>query len=60
MRRLMSLENSFYHRKYKEIYKLLFLADLDEISDHSNWYRTNPGYVENRWRHRIGFFWRFL
>lgn len=46
MRRLMSLENSFYHRKYKEIYKLLFLADLDEISDHSNWYKTNLGYVE--------------
>ena len=46
MRRLKNLENNFYHRKYKEIYKILFSADLDEISDHSNWYRDNPGYVE--------------
>lgn len=46
MRRLKNLENNFYHRKYKEIYKILFLADLDEISDHSNWYKNNPGYVE--------------
>ena len=46
MRRLKNLENNFYHRKYKEIYKILFSADLDEISDYSNWYRDNPGYVE--------------
>ncbi len=46
MRRLGNLENSFYHKKYKEIYKLLFSADLDEISDHSNWYKNNPDYVE--------------
>lgn len=45
MRRLMNLENSFYHRKYKEIYKLLFSADLDEIADHSNWHKSNTDYV---------------
>lgn len=46
MRRLINLENSFYHKKYKEIYKLLFTADLDEVSDHSNWHKSNPDYVE--------------
>lgn len=46
MRRLINLENSFYHKKYKEIYKLLFTADLDEVSDHSNWYKTNKDYVD--------------
>lgn len=46
MRRLINLENKFYHRKYREIYKLIFSADLDEVSDHSNWYKNNPGYVE--------------
>lgn len=46
MRRLINLENGFYHKKYKEIYKLLFTADLDEISDHSNWYKSNPDFVE--------------
>ncbi len=46
MRRLINLENSFYHKKYKEIYKLLFTADLDEVSDHSTWYKLNPDYVD--------------
>lgn len=46
MRRLYNLENSFYKRKFKEIYKLLFTADLDEINDHSYWHLSNPGYVE--------------
>jgi len=46
MRRLINLENNFYHRKYKEIYKLLFVADLDEISDHSNWHKSNQDYVD--------------
>ena len=46
MRRLMSLENSLYHKKYREIYKLLFTADLDEVADHSNWYKTNKDIVE--------------
>lgn len=46
MRRLINLENNFYHRKYKEIYKLLFVSDLDEISDHSNWHKSNQDYVD--------------
>lgn len=46
MRRLINLENDFYHKSYREIYKLLFSADLDNISDHSNWYKKNPDYVE--------------
>lgn len=46
MRRLINLENNFYHRKYKEIYKLLFVADLDKISDHSNWHKSNQDYVD--------------
>lgn len=46
MRRLMSLANSLYHKNYREIYKILFLADLDEVSDHSNWYKPNPDYVD--------------
>lgn len=46
MRRLYNLKNSFYKRKYKEIYKLLFKADLDEISDHSTWYKENPDYID--------------
>ena len=40
------LNNPFYKKKFKEIYKLLFIADLDEISDHSNWYKPNPDYVD--------------
>lgn len=46
MQRLKNLENVFYKRRYKEIYKLLFTSDLDEISDHSNWQKKNPGYIE--------------
>ena len=46
MQRLKNLENVYYQKRYKEIYKLLFTADLDEISDHSNWSKSNPGYVE--------------
>lgn len=46
MRRVINLENSFYHKKYKEIYKLLFMADLDEISDHSNWHKKYKDYVD--------------
>lgn len=46
MRRIENLQSTFYKKKYKKIYKLLFLADLDEISDFSNWHKTNQGYVE--------------
>lgn len=37
MRRIGNLENAIYHKKYKEIYKLIFNADLDEVNDHSTW-----------------------
>ncbi len=46
MRRLYNLKGNFYKRRFKEIYKLLFTADLDTISDHSTWYKTNPDYVD--------------
>lgn len=46
MKRTEYLASPFYKRKFKEIYKLLFIADLDEISDHSNWYKPNPDYVD--------------
>lgn len=48
MRRTEDLANPFYQRRFKEIYKLLFTADLDEISDHSNWFKPNPSYVEQK------------
>ena len=47
MRRLYNLQNKFYKRKFKEIYKVLFSADLDEISDHSTWFSENPDYIDN-------------
>ena len=37
MRRIKNLENAIYKTRYKEIYKLIFTADIDEINDHSNW-----------------------
>ena len=46
MRRTESLLNPIYHKKYREIYKLLFNADLESINDRSNWMRTNQDYVE--------------
>lgn len=46
MRRTEYLASPFYKKRFKEIYKLLFTADLDEISDHSNWHKINPSYVE--------------
>ena len=46
MRRTEYLQSSFYKRRFKEIYKLLFSADLDEISDYSNWHKPNPDYVD--------------
>lgn len=46
MRRTEYLASPFYKRRFKEIYKLLFTADLDEISDHSNWHKTNPDYID--------------
>ena len=45
MRRIKNLENVLYKQKYKEIYKIVFTADLDEVSDFSNWYRNNKNYV---------------
>lgn len=46
MRRLNSLANNLYHRKYKEIYKILFNADLDCINDYSTWYKENGDWVD--------------
>jgi len=46
MRRTENLLNPIYHKKYREIYKLIFNADLDRINDRSNWMRTNQDYVE--------------
>lgn len=48
MRRTGNLENALYSKKYKEIYKLLFTADLDSISDYSNWYKTEKDYVDTK------------
>ena len=46
MRRLKNLENVLYRKKYKEIYKLIFTADLDVVNDHSNWYKMNKSYID--------------
>lgn len=46
MTREYLLSSPFYKQKFKDIYKLLFTADLDEINDHSNWYLKEQGYVE--------------
>ena len=46
MRRIRNLENAIYHKKYREIYKLIFTADLDSINDRSNWMYDNQNYVE--------------
>lgn len=46
MRRISNLENVIYKKKYKDIYKLLFTADLDEISDYSTWFRKDKGYID--------------
>lgn len=46
MRRIGNLQNGLYKKRYKEIYELVFKADLDEVSDHSYWYKENKSYVE--------------
>lgn len=46
MRRKYMLMSNFYKRNYKEIYKILFNADIDEINDHSNWYKQDKDYVD--------------
>lgn len=46
MRRIENLQNGLYKKRYKEIYELIFKADLDEVSDHSYWYKENKSYVE--------------
>ncbi|MDO5555114.1 MAG: hypothetical protein Q4G09_00225 [Clostridia bacterium] len=46
MRRTINLQSTFYHKKYKEIYRLLFTADLEEVSDFSNWHKKNPDYID--------------
>lgn len=47
MIRTKNLENAIYHKKYKDLYKLIFTADIDEISDYSNWIREgSKNYVE--------------
>ena len=47
MRRVENLENSIYKTRYREIYKLIFTADIDVINDHSNWLHSGEkNYVE--------------
>ena len=47
MIRIEKLDNSIYHHKYKEIYKLIFEADIDTITDHSYWMKMGKkDYVE--------------
>lgn len=47
MQRIGNLENNIYKNKYREIYKLIFTADIDTISDYSNWMKTGmKNYVE--------------
>lgn len=46
MKRTKNLENVLYKRKYKNIYKIVFTADLDNVSDFSNWHKQNQGYIE--------------
>ena len=45
MKRISYLESSIYHRKFKEIYKLLLTADLDKFSDYSTWYRERQDFI---------------
>lgn len=37
MRRTANLQNHLYRQKYREIYKIVFSADLDTVKDHSQW-----------------------
>ena len=47
MRRTEYLQNPKYKTKYRELYKLIFTADIDTISDYSNWlHSVQKGYVE--------------
>ncbi|MBR1377358.1 MAG: hypothetical protein IJ565_06085 [Bacilli bacterium] len=48
MIRTYNLQNAIYKTKYRDIYKLIFTADIDEINDHSNWfYKERNNYVES-------------
>lgn len=47
MRRTENLENAIYKTKYRELYKIIFNADIDRIADHSNWLHSEEkNYVE--------------
>lgn len=46
MKRTRNLENVIYRKKYREIYEILFNADLDEVSDHSTWFKSNQDWVD--------------
>ena len=47
MRRTGNLQNTIYKTKYRELYKLIFTADIDTISDYSNWlHNGQKSYVE--------------
>lgn len=48
MRRLIDLKNPIYKKKYKEIYRILFTADLDRFVDHSNWYKIYQDFVDKK------------
>lgn len=41
MRRTENLQNAIYKTKYRELYKIIFTADIDDILDHSNWLRSS-------------------
>lgn len=45
MRRTENLLNPIYKKRYREIYKLVFNADLDKVSDHSHWMSNDPDYI---------------
>lgn len=47
MKRLGNLQNAIYKTKYRELYKLIFTADIDRIADYSNWLHSGEkNYVE--------------
>lgn len=47
MRRTENLQNAIYKTKYRELYKLIFTADIDRIVDRSNWLHSGEkNYVE--------------
>ena len=46
MRRTENLNNPIYKKEYKEVYKLIYSSDLDDVNDQSNWKRKEE-YLRN-------------